>query len=90
MAKDFTIIENKTAPQTTSAEKLEALSGKIPEICMPKVSFKSSGAVTASAIEIAPFGLQKESSRRSSGFAAEDLKKRFTVIGLMIIIPIQT
>ena len=49
-----------TAPQTTSDMNVLEDSGRISETLMPNVSSNSRGAVTIKAIEIAPFGLQKD------------------------------
>ena len=89
IVSDLTSIEMITAPQTTSEAKNRDVLGISSYNSIPNDSSNNTGAVTTSAIEIAPLGLHNDKILRSSGCTFEPLKNKLTVTGLMSMMPIQ-
>ena len=62
MNNDLKIMEMRTAPQTTSAMKLNEGGVSALDTSNPNVCSSIAGAVTTSSIEIAPLGLKEARS----------------------------
>ena len=62
MNNDLKIMEMRTAPQTTSAMKLNEAGVSALDTSNPNVCSSIVGAVTTRAIEIAPLGLKEARS----------------------------